>query len=364
MKKKKIAFVLPSLGSGGAERVLSILANKFVEDFDVMIITLYKCQPFYPLKKEINLNYCRETYLDSPTKWQSLKNHWMIFYNLNKLLKNHGIDVCIGFMTTANIYLSIFSKINNIPCIISERIHPEFHKLNKFWQFMRRQTYGFANVLVVQTDSIKSYFEKFIEKKNIKIIKNPLASGLIQKRDIKHPREQIILNVGRLDAQKNQDLLIKAFANVDNEGWKVVLVGEGELRMTYETLITSLNLEQKIELVGIDSNIDTYYNNASIFVFTSRYEGFPNALTEAMYFGMACISTDCPSGPSDLIDTDYNGFLIRVEDQEALEVKLKILMADSELRNQMGLKAMERTKEFEPEVILDIWKNLINEVLK
>lgn len=352
------------MNPGGAERVLSNLANELVEDFNITIITLYKCQPFYPLKKEINLKYCKEHYLDSPTKWQSLLNHWTLFYNLNKSLKNHQIDICIGFMTTSNIYAALVSKLRKIPSIISERIHPEFYEIGSFWNFIRKKTYPLSTHLVVQTHSIQKYFETFMKSEQLRIIKNPLAPDLASKRNLNEIREKIILNIGRLDNQKNQDLLIKAFANIHQDGWKLNIIGEGVNRKIYEDLIKSLHLEDKVTLLGIRSDVHTYLNHAGIFVFSSRFEGFPNALTEAMYFGLPCISTDCPSGPSELIKDGINGYLIPVGDQLSLEKRLQELIAAPNLRMKFSENAIKNTEEFEYKLINNQWKSLIMQSLK
>lgn len=362
-KKHKVAFVISGLNAGGAERVVSNLANELINSFDITIILLYKCTPFYKLDERISLTYCTELYNPKPKAFQSLINHFKIFLSVLKILKENQIDLSIGFMTTSNIYLSIASKINGRPCIISERIHPDHRKLNVFWHKIRHFSYKFARVLVVQTASIKEYFETFMQPENIIIIKNPLATELIEKREIYNSRENIILNVGSLTSQKHQDLLIKAFSNVNNTDWKLVLVGDGELKSQYQNLIQSLNLEQKVTLVGNVSNVEDYYNSASIFAFLSRYEGFPNALTEAMYFGLPCISTDCPSGPSEIINSGINGFLIPVENQHELENRLNTLMRDENLRQKFSRSAMESTTEFLPQVINTVWKNIINQIL-
>lgn len=362
-KKSNVAFVISSLNAGGAERVVTNLANELVNSFDITIILLYKCTPFYKLDKKISVVYCSETYNPNPNIFQSIKNHFTLFSSILKILKEKQIDISIGFMTTSNIYLSFASKLNSKPCIISERIHPDHYHLSRFWNKIRKIAYPFAHFLVVQTESIKEYFEPFINSEKIKIIKNPLSTELIEKRKSYSIKKNIILNVGRLDRQKHQDLLIRAFFNLNNDNWEVVLVGEGPLRNEYENLIHTLGLDQKISLIGNVTNIEDYYNNASIFVFTSRYEGFPNALTEAMYFGLPCISTDCPSGPSEIIQSGKNGFLISVEDQYHLEIKLETLMADENLRQKFSRNAIESTIEFQPQVISTIWENLINKVL-
>lgn len=364
MAKKNVAFVISSLNAGGAERVITTLANVLVKDFNITIILLYNCTPFYRLEKDIQIEYCSELYISKPTTWQSITNHYTLFRNLIKILKKRNIDISIGFMTTANIYLSFASKIYGIPCIISERIHPEYFKLNKLWKTIRRWTYPLATKLVVQTKSIKTYFEHFMDNDQIVIIKNPLAPELLHKRKLNSKKEKIILNVGRLDHQKNQDLLIRAFANINNDDWSVNIIGEGSNRVMYEQLIKVLNLEEKVNLLGNQPDMETYYNQSSIFVFTSRYEGFPNALMEAMSFGLPCISTDCPSGPSELISNDLNGFLIPVENQNLLEKKMRQLMDDSLLRTKFSEKSVTTTLELEVSVIAEQWKSLIYKVLK
>lgn len=363
MKKVNLAFVISSLNPGGAERVLSILANELIEDYNITIITLYKSEPFYKLNNNIQIVYCQELYIDNPTKWQSLTNHFKLFYNLFKIIRKHEIEVCIGFMTTSNIYVALASKLRRIPCIISERIHPEHYNIGKLWSFIRKKTYPLATKLVVQTPSIKSYFEVFMKSSQLVIIKNPLAPELATKRDLNTQKKKVVLNVGRLDYQKNQDLLIKAFVNIKNDDWMLHIIGEGVNRNTYEDLIKSLDIEDKVKLLGNKTNVETYYNESSIFVFSSRFEGFPNALTEAMYFGLSSISTDCPSGPSELIADGYNGFLFPVEDQKALEKKLQTLMNDSDLRIKFSENSIKTTEEFQSNVIANQWKSIISQIL-
>lgn len=362
-RKKRVAFVISNLNAGGAERVVSNLANELVDYFDITIIVLYKCNPFYKLNEKISIIYCSQSYNPKPNAFQSLKNHIYLFSSILKIIRRKNIDISIGFMTTSNIYLSFASKFNGKPCIISERIHPDHRSLSSFWRKARKLSYKYAKILVVQTESIKNHFETFINPENIVIIRNPIAAELIEKREYYSSRKNIILNVGSLAIQKNQDLLIKAFSNINNPDWTLVLVGDGELSSQYHNLIHSLNLNEKVKLVGNIRNIEDYYNSASIFVLTSRYEGFPNALIEAMYFGLPCISTDCPSGPSEIIKSGTNGYLIPVESQLELENKLQKLMKDENLREKFSKNAIESTPDFLPDVISTIWKNIINQIL-
>jgi GalNAc-alpha-(1->4)-GalNAc-alpha-(1->3)-diNAcBac-PP-undecaprenol alpha-1,4-N-acetyl-D-galactosaminyltransferase len=356
--------MLPSLKAGGAERVVSTIANQLIEEYEITIIVFYECTPFYPLDTRINIVFCKKVYRAESSSIQSIKTHIQLFKKSLQILKRENTRLVIGFMTTANIYAVIAAKRLKIKSIISERIHPEYEIISKLWLVLKKFFYPKSNKLIVQTKVIKSYFENFVTNNQLEIIKNPLAPELIIKRDLSKTKEQLILNVGRLDDQKNQDLLIKAFANIPNKNWKLILIGEGTNRIRYTNLIKELHLQEQIILKGNITNVEDYYNTASLFVFTSRYEGYPNALTEAMYFGVSCISTDCPSGPAELISNAENGFLIPVGDQDLLEKKMKLLMSDEDLRTKFSANSLKSTVGFEADHIALQWKSIINNVLK
>lgn len=360
MKRKKIAFIIPSLETGGAERVVSSLANELIDDFDVTIIAYYNCTPFYKLDERIDFKFCKIDYIKGEN---SLMTHFQLFTRTYKILKSKKINLVIGFMSTANIYAIVSSKLLRIPNIISERSNPNYNDISNFWVKLRRLIYPYANKLVIQTNGIKDYFNDIINEEQFETIKNPLAKDLILKRDLNSIKDKLILNVGRLSPSKNQDLLIKAFANIDHKDWKLIIVGEGEFKKELSRLIDFYKLEDKVILIGNEPNVSKYYNTASIFAFTSKHEGFPNVLTEALYFGLPTISTNCSFGPSELINDLENGFLIPVGDQIQLEEKLKILMTDSDLRKKFSNNAINSTVNFEGTKISLKWKSLITKLL-
>lgn len=362
--KPKIAFIISSLTSGGAERVLSTLANAFVTDYQVTIISLYHVTPFYELDKNIKVISCKAAYNKNMRFIDSLSNNVFMVRSIFRIIKKEDISVAIGFMTTTNIYTIIASKLAKIPCLISERTHPDFDPLSGFWIKIRKLTYPYCTKLIVQTSSIKSYFSKFIKINKLTIIKNPLAKELINFRDNTIKKEKIILSVGRLDPVKNHKLLIEAFAEMSRDNWKIQIVGEGALHTQLQELIKTLNIEKSVELIGSVDCIQDYYNKASIFAFTSNFEGFPNALIEAMAFGLPCVSTNCPSGPSEIINDGENGFLIPVDDKNMLKRKLEILMAQPELREKFGSSAKASTTMFEIKHISEQWQYLITQALQ
>jgi len=365
MNKKKISFVIGALTAGGAERVITNLSNQLAEKYEVHIIGLIKKEqePFYKLNTNVKLFSCKEEYLPSNSIAQGIKLNYSLYKTMSNYLKKEKIDLVIGFITSANILALLASKKNNIPCIISERNYPKKSSTQIQWRILRNLLYKKAGFLVVQTDEIKKQFEPIINKSKIVILRNPIAPELTNARDFNYKKENLILNVGSLSNQKAQDVLIRAFANIDSANWKLIIIGKGGKQKEYEELIESLKLGEKINLLGQTKDIAHYYNKSKIFAFTSKFEGSPNALIEAMHFGLPCVSTDCPSGPSELIKNDHSGYLIPIDDQKQLEARLTKLMNDAKLREKFSRNAIKSVESLEAEPVTLQWNHLFEKLL-
>ena len=359
MVKQKIAFVIPSLGAGGAERVVSTLANNMVNDYEVCIITFISATPFYHLNNKIQLIHCVDEINPSANPFIALKSNYKLLRRINSIVKEEKITLLIGFLTSANVLTVLASKFNKIPSIISERVNPFVAKTPKIWQILRKITYPKANFLTVQTNEIRNFYIPSVKKERLVVLPNPISEDLTNTRKINSEKENIILNVGRLTNQKAQDILIKAFSNSDNQNWKLIIIGEGPKRNEYEAFIKKLNLSDKVIIKGKTKNISEYYNSAKIFAFTSIYEGFPNALIEAMHFGLPCISTDCPSGPSELIKDGINGYLIPMNNEEVLSLKLNDLMKSENARLTFGNNAVKSVERFKVGNVIKQWIEII-----
>lgn len=359
MTNNKICFIIPSLKNGGAERVVVTLANGLPTDLNIHIITFYKEKKNYNINKNIKLHHCYATSFISKNSISAISNNIKLLFRIYKIIKKENIKLIIGFTTTANILSVIIAKLLKLPVIISERANPYIFKPNKLWAKLRDIFYPKCNVLVLQTKYSKSFYENKIPPKKIAILPNPLSKPLTDLKDSSVKKENIILNVGRLDKNKSQDLLIRAFSKINYTNWKLVLVGEGNKKNEYQRLVTSLNLDDHVIFTGAIKNVHYYYNKAKIFAFTSQSEGFPNALTEALHFGLACVSTNCKSGPSELIKQNINGYLIPVNNEQQLIKKLNKLTENNEIIKKMGVNASISTNKYLQSNVIKMWYKVI-----
>ena len=353
----KIAFVISSLSNGGAEKIISLLANYFVQCNEVSLILLCKKEIVYDIDNNINLvelNSCK----NSVNIIDGIKNN----INRYKELKNQIIeikpDLIISFLTQTNILSILVAKSLHIPIIASERSIYASQK-SKIWQGLRKYIYKKANYIVTQTlADLKNY--TFLD--TIQNIYNPLLINNKNNNLIKN-REDIVLAVGRLHNVKQFDVLIKVFSQIETE-YKLVILGEGNKRNNLEKIIKEKNLEKKVFLKGQVKNVNEYYQKSKIFVLSSKYEGFPNALLEAMSNGCACISFDCPYGPNEIITNKKDGILVKNQDQDELKRAIESLIRDESYQQKLSINAIENSKRFDYKNIMQEWENLIDEVVE
>ena len=363
MKKKKIAFVTYGMQSGGAERVISILSNFLIKYFEVFIIIMVDSPSFYTLNSEVTVLYCKNS--SKPTKglFEALQSNFRTYKSLLKILKENKIDLAIGFLTTYNVLATLAAKRSGIPVIISERNNPFAQSVSMgfFWKALRRLVYPWADILTVQTPRVKTFYSSFINERKLVTIPNPISPDFERTTRVK--KRNIILNVGSLEHQKGQDVLIRAFSKAQLDGWELHIVGEGSQRAKLTELIAEMDLQKRVLLLGRKPDIAEHYASSKIFAFSSRYEGFPNALLEAMYFGLACVSTDCPTGPAEMIENGINGYLVAVDHIDALALKLQKLTANGDLRFTLGQAARQSVEQYRTEKIVGKWKHLVDRLL-
>ena len=353
----KIAFIISSLDSGGAARVLSLMANYWTQkNYRIIIITLGNSRPFYSLEDGIQIEQL-SLLKNSVSIFNAIANNIERIKVIAKRLIKIDPDIVISFMTETNIISTIGCRIINKPIIIAERISYDF-LASRVWVVLRKLVYRFSDALIVQTRYDR---EKYQCSANTSIINNPLN---IKKMVSNHREEKNILAVGRLNRQKGFDRLIKAFSNLDQKDWKLTIIGEGGERKNLERLIKDLSLEDYISMPGRTEAIEKWYQKSPIFVLSSRMEGFPNVLCEAMAYGCACVSFDCIAGPNEIITDKVDGYLVKNGDIDALSTRINFLINDAEERRRIGKEAMKISDRLNIDSIMGQWDRIIEKILR
>ena len=279
-------------------------------------------------------------------------------------------DVVVSFGNKMNLYCLLGRKHFSVPLIVSERTDPRMHKIEFTYQILRKKLYPFADAVVAQTPQISEYLSNLVPTEAIVTIPNPvrpMVSGDPPSWFMDYVREndKVIVLVGRLEHQKGFDLFLEAFGGLAGHfpEWKVLILGEGKMRGFLERSINAMGLKAQVHLVGVVKDPEKVLRAADLFVLSSRFEGFPNALIEAMACGLPCVSFDCPSGPSEIIQNRVNGLLVPPEDVSGLAHALDIMMKDCSLREEFVQNSAEVLQCFSFDSVMDTWEDLLKRVV-
>lgn len=350
----KVLLTISSLRSGGSERVLTTLANHWQEqgwDIEVFVLS-NEGDHFFDLNKDIKI-YTSQNYYQN-----SALNYFRQLWDFRQAIIASEPDIVISFLNLINISTLIAAVGINIPVLISERNN--FDTLTSpFWQRMRRLTYPWAKGMVV----LSQYdFDKYHFVKDKQIIFNPLNQEKLLNVNF-NQKEKLMIAVGSLTHQKGFDMLIQALKQIEFGEWKFLIIGEGNLREPLTQQIQEAGLEAHVQLIGRKENIFEYYKRAAIFVLSSRYEGFPNVLNEAMAHGCACVAFDCKTGPADIIQDEVSGLLVEAENIDLLAQKITRLQQDETVREKFFNHAMQIREKNALEKISEKWQTYIQQIL-
>lgn len=330
---KKVMFVISSLGGGGAERVLTNIAGAMAENgIKVKILkTAHKTTTNYNLNHKIEVIQVPK-YDTNPIK----KAYCMIRYMRKVFLDNLDYTI-ISFLSDNNV-LSLISSLGlRNKVVICERNDPSKNFGNQFMRIIRNIIYELADWNVFQTEDMKRYFSKRIQKKGT-IIPNPVIIASDEFYDAYKSKNRIIA-AGRLTKQKNYPLMIDAFEILHEKHPDIMLeiYGEGELKSYLQKLIKTKNLENVIEILPFSSKINELMLDSIAYISSSDYEGISNTMLEAMALGVPTVVTDCPVGGGRLmIKNEENGILVPVNDVKALADAMIRIVTDSSLRIKLS----------------------------
>lgn len=353
--KRNFIFIIPVIKNhaGGAERVISILANYAVNKGDnVTLITIAECEKAYFIHNDISC-------ISIADKGNSVRK-LLAFINIIKKTK---CDVIISFLPGANIFSIIAGKICGTKIISCERNDPKHSAGKNLTKILRKLLYRFADGFVFQTEEAKAYFSKSIQKRST-IIPNPLAENIPE--PFLGIRNNEIVTAGKFFPQKNHMLLFEAFSDVVKiyPELSLIIYGEGSLRIEYERKIRELGIESKVDLPGRVTDIHERILKSKMFVLSSDYEGISNSLLEALALGIPTISTDCPCGGSRMfIENGVNGMLVPVGDRKALTDAMFRLIADKALCDRLSRNSIKLREELQVNKIYQHWDKYITTVI-
>lgn len=356
----KLVFITPGMTFGGAERVISILANIWCDmGHDVSIfITATDRLPVYKLNDKINV----ENYADFNENGVS---HFKLISSIRNFVTKEKPDCVLSFMNDVCAYTIIALMGKNIPIIYSERNDPNKTNQSKINQLFRRIVEFGATHIVFQTEGAKQCYSKKVQRKS-SIILNPVELSRIPERKKEDINYSEIVTVARLEPQKNQELLIDAFNLVCKKHQDIVLkiYGEGSLKNKLQNKIHELGLNDKVLLMGAKQDVLEWIKESYCFVLTSDFEGLPNSLIEAMSMGIPCISTDCSPGGARQLLGDDRGLIVPCGDKERLAEAINMYLENKDVAMKYGEVAFELRKEIDCNKVAKEWIRFIEKVIR
>lgn len=357
---KNVCFLLGNAkGDGGIARVVSIITNELAqyEDLKITIVSysLSRIENDYEYNKRITLLKLFDH--DTPMVKGILKEHAIAL--MKEIIQKEQIDIVFA---CGDLYfpLAIMScRGSKAKCFCWEHSDPRGTTDHKFQKICRELAVLMADKILVLTKAAEKIYVSDYKAKQDRIIQiyNPVSNEAYSSK-IYDINSKKIISVGRLSYQKNFQLLISIAREVfqDRNDWVWDIYGEGEDRSNLEQLIAEYHLEGRVNLKGQVDNLYSVYNQYSFQVMTSRYEGFPMSLLEGAANNLPLISFDIPTGPSEIIVDGLNGYLIKNENIEEMTNKIKLMMNNSLLRNDMSKQAGEMVRQFSLEHIIQRWR--------
>lgn len=355
---RHIAFVIAGLGAGGAERVLSLLSAAWVErGLRITVIAFDQDGDpiFHRLDERVGLIRLGRP----PTARHPLR----VLRRITALRRTLGAvrpDLTISFLTKINVLVLLASLGTRRRVIVSERNNPDAQDAAAIWNRLFAMLHARAAAIVMQTDASVRCLPPAARRQAC-VIGNPIAASA----EVRAARDHHVLAaVGRLTRQKGFDLLVEAFARIADRhpDWRLRIWGGGEMRLALETLVAERDLERRVDLPGNSTEPGGWISGADAFVLSSRYEGFPNALGEAMAAGLPVAAFNCDFGPGSIIRDGVDGLLVEPEDVQALSAALDRLLGDRLLRAQLGAAASAGMRRFAPAKVVAQWDVLIAEI--
>jgi len=364
----RITAVISSLGLGGAQRVIVRLCDSLAQRGHS--VTLLTTDPltvdfFQVPDSVVRVRAHPDSHLSS--RWYDIRRQAVRVSALRRCLVETQPDAVVSFIDTTNVSVLLALIGQNIPVIVSERSDPRWHSIGFRWSVLRKLTYPRARRVVFLTEELGKWGRSRWPRWRADVIPNPVMPDAGQGRNAKlRADRRTVLGMGRLDSKKRFDMLVRAFSLNAGEcpDWDLEIVGDGPDRQRLLALIQELGISDRVRLPGPEKQSFLAFERCDLFVLASEYEGFPNALAEAMAAGLPVISFDCPSGPKEIVRHEVDGLLVPPLNVDALAAAMGRLMSNPAERSRLASRAPEVVDRFSPKRIFDRWDRLIHEVIE
>lgn len=361
----RIAFLIHNLNSGGAERATCALSGYFAsKGHEVSILTIDGDKPFYSLDERVNLINLNLPKIKTGSPVKKTAAVLRRFSSIQKSIRALNPDVVIGMSHVMSVYAVFSTRRSGIKAIGTERNNPYTYQNTAVMRFLRRFCSKSAEGFVYQTKRAMAFFPAAAQKKSA-VIPNAVFNPLVEEIHIAEQRSKTITAMGRLTYQKGFDILINAFAKIaaDIPEYTLVIYGKGNDKDALEKLIDEHGLTGRVLLPGTSPDAIKKVAGSSVFVLSSRLEGMPNALMEAMACGVPCISTNCPMGPEELIEDGVNGILIPVDDAGALAESMLKILTDGDFAAKLAANAYKLRETHSVESVGECWLSYIDKIV-
>ncbi len=385
-RPQRVVFYIDSLKLGGAERVTLTWASWLSQaGWEPLVLTRKPTNwDFYPLP-----NGVKRAVEAADADWMQRLGPLAFPFRVLRLqlwLHQEDVSLAIGVTSLPAIKLLFAARVLGVPCVVSERNYPPLKRIGRIWSALRRLSYPWAALHLVQTRAVGRWMASHLGAHRQLLLPNPVQWPLQRFHPCVDPQvwlanagvqtpDPVLLGVGTKADQKGFDRLVRWWIPLAKRHPRLQLVIVGLDNQLYrgcdqqsdlQALLTDVpDLKVRLHFPGRVGNLADWYNRSQMFVLSSRYEGFPNVLLEAMAAGCCCVAADCPQGPADLISDGVNGRLIPFEtsDQQWVE-ELEQLLINPELREVLALKALEVREQYAPAALQRCLLQALDQVVK
>lgn len=375
INNNKITFLLLHLGYGGIESSTINTANSLCDKYEIELVSFYnlKKNQNNKINEKINIKYLyngepnREEFITALHSYRIFRIIKEGFRAINILIKKQVLVIRFIIHSDSKYIVSTrweFNKLlskygNNNTIKIAQEHH--YHNNNKKYMNVIKNCYDNIDYLFALTKTLEEDYKKLlINNHHTKVILVPNMLYSIPNKQ-SNLKEKNIITISRLDYGKRNDAIIKAFSKLKENDWKLYIIGDGKEYNNLSTMISKLNLKDRVVLTGYKNKeeIEKYMLKSSLFLMASETEGLPMVLLEAMSYGIPCIAYETASGVNDIIDNDKNGYVIKNRNEKEYIEKIEKVINDSKLRNKLGKEAKNKATEFSKEKIVNIWEKVL-----